>query len=171
MCLRLSPRLLMCRVAVAALLISALGCSRAREEECVDPPKSATTKKKYTHDQLGKVPQTPDPNADWCRTCVKSPKGWASCQLVYATEAGEDRAEVKKRSRQRACDDAGYAKGACPDKAVIAVSCKGDAPPVSPAEAQKALQRLFFRNKGKQQSEGKGPTKAPPAKPQAAENK
>jgi len=117
-----------------------LTCS-SKKEECVDPPSS--TKKAASQQIKGKKV------SDWCRTCVMGPKGWASCQTVYAQNDKEARDSVKARSLEQACLDSGFEKGVCPEKALISSRCKGDPPPTR-GGAPKALQKAFFNKQLKQ---------------------
>ncbi len=147
----------------AALVI---GCSsKEQEQECVDPPAAEKTTKTVTHDNLGRVSAPAKKGGDWCRTCVMGPKGWASCQVAHAEKEGEDRATIKARARERACDDAGFPKGQCPDKAVLAVTCKGDKKPGSAEDPARALQKMFFPKKtgDKETPSDKADKATPPA--------
>jgi hypothetical protein len=91
----------------------------------------------------------PYPNADWCRTCVMSPQGFASCQRVYAQSTDETRDSVRQRSLDKACADAGFEKDACPKQAIIAVGCKDDPPQPGVKDPGQALQDLFLSTQGK----------------------
>ncbi|MCP4676669.1 MAG: hypothetical protein GY854_14390 [Deltaproteobacteria bacterium] len=126
-------------------------CSSKKDEaaDCVDPP-AAQKKQVVTRENLGvtKGAGGRKAGADWCRACVFGPKGWASCQVAYAENEGENRQAVKDRARQKACDDAGFAKGKCPQEAVKAMTCKGDKPGKKSKDPAKELQKLFFPKKG-----------------------
>ncbi|MCP4605762.1 MAG: hypothetical protein GY847_35450 [Proteobacteria bacterium] len=145
-------------------LISACS-SENKEVECVDPPQEdKKTKKVVTRDRLNTTGwNKARKDADWCRTCVMGPKGWASCQVAYAEKEGESRDVVKKRSQGKACDDAGFEKGTCPTKAVVAQTCKGDKSLKKNEGQAKALQGLFFP-KGAPKKKTNDTAKAPAEK-------
>jgi hypothetical protein len=131
------------------LVTALLGCFKGKEVECRDPqPASQNTpaKKLDSFGAAGARERSPDD--DWCRACVMGPKGWASCQTVYAKSKGESREALKESSKEKACDDAGFEKGGCPDKAVLGITCKGDKPPPGSEDAAKAMQAVFFGKKG-----------------------
>ncbi len=136
---------------LAGLIVLLAACSSKKDEavDCVDPP-AAQKKQSGTREKLGvaKGVGVRKAGADWCRACVFGPKGWASCQVAYAENQGEDRQAVRDRARQKACDDAGFAKGKCPADAVKAMTCKGDKPGAKVKDPAKALQKLFFPKKG-----------------------
>ncbi len=124
--------------------------SQKAEKECVDPPKSVVPK---TLRSLGEGGPKKKPvnkaKADWCRACVMGPKGWASCMKVFAEKQDEARDRTKQRAKEKACIDSGYEKDQCPQKAVIALTCKGDPPPKGTTTPAKALQQLYYGSKGK----------------------
>ncbi len=119
--------------------------SEKKEKECVDPPPAPS--KKVTEMPLPMKSTVDKSKADWCRACVMGPKGWASCMKVYAENEGETRDLLKNRARDKACVDSGYEKDKCPQQSVIALTCKGDAPPKGTTTPGKALQQLFHGGK------------------------
>ncbi len=141
-----STRAVFVEFILLGIVMLILSCSqnKNKEEECVDPPESEKKTKIVTRDRIRINRGIDKSKADWCRTCVMGPKGWASCQVVYADSDSESRDAVKARSREKACDDAGFKKGVCPEKAVIGVSCKGDK---SSDKQAKAVKDVFFPNK------------------------
>lgn len=134
----------------AALLIGALGvgCSGEKQpdEECVDPPKKAVKqdapKTKLERFGLGRAGDENKDQKNWCRACVMSKVGYASCQKVYADQPDEPRDALKARARAKACQDAKFPTDACPDGAVISLLCKGDPPPAGTPDPGTALQNL-----------------------------
>lgn len=144
---------LICRAAGFLLIFFSLAASACRSQtaspECdtVAPAPVAAP-----------MARRPAPNADWCRACVMSPKGFASCQRVYAETTTEPREVVRQRSLDKACLDAGFGKGACPDQAIIAVGCKDDPPAPGTKNAGEALQQLFMGAKSAQGSTDSSPT-------------
>lgn len=150
--------------AVLACGLAACGSPEKTEEECVEP--AADTGKQP--DPVERVPLgvvKPDPEkADWCRACVMSLKGFASCQRVFALKEGEPREVLRGRARAKACDDAGFAGGSCPDGAVIAQACKGDPRPDGGVHPGQALQQIYLK-----MNQGEAPSKpsAEPAAPAA----
>ena len=126
--------------ALSVLLISALilfiGCSnkpKSKEEECADETKTA---KAASGDK--KASATSKKDRDWCRACVVGPHGFMSCQRV-TQQGSESRGELRQKARDKACEDSGFRKDACPDNKVIALSCKGDTPPKDKTAAGKAM--------------------------------
>ena len=142
-----------------ALAMFSVACSSDKEKECVDPPGTEGKVQKVTRTHLGTNNRPADPNADWCRACVMGPKGWASCQIAYATKMGEDRAQIKERSRQKACLDAGFKKGECPESALKDITCKGDPTPEGADKMGEALQKIFL--KAREKGENKESASAP----------
>ncbi|NLN61354.1 MAG: hypothetical protein GX146_00535 [Myxococcales bacterium] len=67
-----------------------------------------------------------NPNDDFCNACARSENGYISCFREFENTRGEDREEIKKRAAYKACLDAGYPKGECPEGALIGFQCKGD---------------------------------------------
>lgn len=130
-----------------ALALALAGCEKKEEVKCEDlKPATQQPKPKKSLEPLSMLAAgNRDPSSDWCRTCVMGPKGWASCQTVYAENKEESRDAIKVRSREKACDDAGFAKGQCPDKAVLGVTCKGDKAPAGNDRAVKGMQAVFFK--------------------------
>jgi hypothetical protein len=115
------------------LVTALLGCFKGKEVECRDPqPASQNTpaKKLDSFGAAGARERSPDD--DWCRACVMGPS----------------REALKESSKEKACDDAGFEKGGCPDKAVLGITCKGDKPPPGSEDAAKAMQAVFFGKKG-----------------------
>ena len=130
---------------LAALLA---GCSSTVEEpDCVPDPnaKPIVIEKKYERVGLGKAGKEALKKHDWCRACVMSKMGFASCQKVYSDEPGElkDKKSLKGKAREKACADAGFKKGSCPDSAIISIICKGDPPPAGTKLPGDAVQDLF----------------------------
>ncbi len=145
--------------------VAILGCTKKDEKECVDPPEAKDGKIKVTREHLGKMSTPPpDPNADWCQTCVMGPKGWASCQVVFAEKMGEDREVIKARSRKNACLDAGFEEEKCPEPAVRMVRCKGDPEPEGLEKPGDLLQKVYLKGKG-----GPVPVEVPAETPKAPE--
>ncbi|MCU0663145.1 MAG: hypothetical protein MUC50_12575 [Myxococcota bacterium] len=127
---------------LALLLLG--GChSQAEAPQCDTAPAPAPAVKTVP------VPdKKPAPDADWCRVCVMGPKGFASCQRVYAQTKEESRDTVRQRSLDKACQDAGFSQGSCPKGAIIAEGCKGDPPKAGVKDAGQALQDLYLGTKG-----------------------
>jgi len=124
------------------------GCgTREEEPDCVTDPnaKPVVIEKKVETFGLGKVGDKEKRNNDWCRACVMSRANFASCQRVYADAPGdvEDKAPLKKKALDKACADAGYKTGECPDSALISMMCKGEKPPEGTKGAAEAVQDLF----------------------------
>lgn len=171
-----APRDLVALVA-AALLLTVAGCSSKGAEgdkECVDPPPEAVEQAKKTVQierfGLGKAGDENKADKDWCRACVMSLKGYASCQRVYAQSPDEGRDSLRARARVKACLDAGYPKEACPDKAVINLLCLGDDLPPGTPDPGTALQNLFKSMGGGQPEKGApaaGAGAEPEVKPEA----
>jgi hypothetical protein len=160
------------RIALALALVGALGagCSsggKETEEECVDPPEAADGAKKTVKLErfgLGKAGEEDRKDKDWCRACVMSRIGYASCQRVYAASDDEDRESLRAKAREKACLDAKFPKDACPDEAVINLLCKGDAPPPGTPDPGTALQNLYQKLEGQQKAP---PRDEAPPKPEA----
>lgn len=96
------------------------GCSsKSKASECADTETSEPAK--------AVVPDKSE--SDWCHACVLGPKGYASCQKVYAVDERESRDSLRKRAKDRACTDAGYKEGECPAGAIGSLVCKGAALP------------------------------------------
>ena len=155
--------------ALLVALVSALaaGCWNKAEPECEAPaPVAAKKKTERKPLQAINVSAQEKRDKDWCRACVMGPKGWASCQTAYAFEESETRESLKGRAREKACDDAGFEKNACPDKAVLAVLCKGEDPPSGSENVAKALQSAFLKSKA-----GAGEKAAKPEQGQKPEPK
>ena len=160
---------------IAGLIVLLAACSKKDAElDCVEPEPPATQKKQsVTRKKLGatKGGGARKAGADWCRACVFGPKGWASCQVAYAENQGEDRQAIKDRAREKACDDAGFAKGKCPTQAVKAITCKGDKAGAKTKDPAKELQKLFFPKNGagaKPVAEKKTPVPPKPVPQEAA---
>jgi len=122
---------------LAVVLMVTAGCSNRSKkstEACTDPPKGERVVSERT---VISTPKRDD--LDWCRACVVGPHGFMSCQRVVAESAGESRGSLMGKARDKACEDSGFKKEACPDDKVIAVSCKGDAPPKDKSAAGKAM--------------------------------
>lgn len=144
-----------------ALALAIAGCSSKGAEgdkECVDPPPEAVEKAKKSvkveRFGLGKAGDEDKESKDWCRACVMSMQGYASCQRVYAESPDEGRDSLRARARDKACLDAKYPKDACPAKAVINVLCKGDPPPPGTPDPGTALQNLYKAMGGGQPAGG-----------------
>ena len=159
-------------LAAVALAAAITGCSSKGTEgdkDCVDPPPEAVEQAKKTVQieriGLGRAGDEDKESKDWCRACVMSTRGYASCQRVYAKSPDEGRDSLRARAREKACLDAKYPKDACPDKAVINLLCKGDPPPAGTPDPGTALQNLY-KAMGGGQPAGAAPTK-PEAKPEA----
>jgi hypothetical protein len=138
---------------VGALIVGCSGEKKPSEQDCVDPPSADAGEKKTVKIErfgLGKAGDEDKEKKDWCRACVMSQVGYASCQRVFAETEGEDRDSLRKRARDKACVDAKYPAGACPEKAVINVQCKGDAPPAGTPDPGTALQNLYQKLGGGQ---------------------
>jgi hypothetical protein len=123
------------------------GCSgESKDPDCVDPPKQAAEPEgkptKVERFGLGRAGDEDKEKKDWCRACVMSKVGYASCQKVYADEPGEARDALRARARAKACSDAKFPKDQCPDSAVISLLCKGDPPPAGTTNPGTALQNL-----------------------------
>ncbi len=124
------------------------GCSSTPEEpDCVPDPnaKPIVIEKKYERVGLGKAGKEALKKHDWCRACVMSNMGFASCQKVYSDEPGklEDNNLLRGKAREKACADAGFKKGKCLDTAIISIICKGDPPPTGTKAPGDAVQDLF----------------------------
>jgi len=172
-------------LALAVVTWLAAGCSGKKEQEeqeCVDPPPEANAGEKKTvkleRFGLGKAGDEGKEQKDWCRACVMSKVGYASCQRVFADKEGEDRDTLRKRARDKACVDAKFEADACPEEAVINIQCKGDVPPPGTPDPGTALQNLYKKMGGGQpkvqvnprpagEAEGpaEGPAKADKPKP------
>jgi hypothetical protein len=127
------------------LLLAVPGCgSEEKDPECVDPP-AAEKAPAVERFGLGKAGAKELKDHDWCRACVMSKVGFASCQRVYSDEPGTlpDRAPLRAKAREKACDDAGFKKGECPDGAVINLLCKDDKLPEGTKTPGEAVQDLF----------------------------
>ena len=128
---------------------AALGCcsSTVEEPDCVPDPnaKPIVIEKKYERYGLGKGGKEALKQHDWCRACVMSNMGFASCQKVYSDEPGElkDKNPLRGKAREKACADAGFKKGKCLDTAIISIICKGDPPPTGTKAPGDAVQDLF----------------------------
>ncbi len=126
-------------------MLGIAGCSNKVQDkaECEGVSKAVDDKKTATEAVTPKSDSKGDQSdKDWCRACVVGPHGFMSCQRV-AAEANESRGELRRKSRDKACEDSGFPKDACPDNKVIAVSCKGDAPPKDKNEAGRAMLRAL----------------------------
>ena len=122
---------------IILLLLAACEVKKEAPECPAEEPEANTTVLKKSHR-----------HGDWCRACVMGQQ-WASCQTVRAESESDGRAVLKARALERACNDAGYKKGDCPEAAIISRICKGDDKPGDSASAE-ALQRVFFENLKKQ---------------------
>jgi hypothetical protein len=156
-------------LAATALAAALIGCSSAKqdkdaEKECVDPPAAAADKARKTvkveRFGLGRAGEEDKESKDWCRACVMSKIGYASCQRVFAAKPDEPRESLKARARDKACVDAKFPVDACPDQAVISNVCKGEPPPAGTTDQGTALQNLYKALQG---------DKPPADKPSAAE--
>lgn len=85
------------------------------------------------------------PDADNCQTCVQSKAHFISCQRVWG-DNGESRDELKVKSTEKACKDAGY-PNTCPKEAILSVYCKGDTLPDSAKNTGFALKKIHFTSK------------------------
>ncbi len=137
-------------LASLALLLAAGCSSQKKAQECEDQPKRVVEST-----ELGKVGVTAfkdkrDPDTDRCVACVMSPAKYATCQTVYAKSKDEKRDSIRARAREKACDDAGFKKGECPDSAVISLVCKGEPRPDNATDPGRAIQKLFQGKKVKQ---------------------
>ncbi len=137
-------------IVVAAFAVVVVACGSGepeKEPDCVPDPdaKPVVVEKKIERFGLGKAGAKELVDHDWCRACVLSRANFASCQKVYSDEKGllEDREPLKQKARDTACDDAGFKKGECPDKAIISIVCKGEKPPEGTMPPGKAVQDLF----------------------------
>ncbi len=140
------PLLTNLSIFVLAAVLS--GCSSTVEEpDCVPDPdaKPIVIEKKYERVGLGKAGRKALEKHDWCRACVMSKMGFASCQKVYSDEPGElkDKKLLRGKAREKACTDAGFKKGECLDSAIISIICKGDPPPTGTKSPGDAVQDLF----------------------------
>ena len=140
------PLLTNLSIFVLAAVLS--GCSSTVEEpDCVPDPdaKPIVIEKKYERVGLGKAGKEALKKHDWCRACVMSKMGFASCQKVYSDEPGklEDKNPLRGKAREKACTDAGFKKGKCPDSAIISIICKGDPAPAGTKPPGDAVQDLF----------------------------
>jgi hypothetical protein len=154
-------------VVLLAVGLCLAACKPESEEPDCVPAEPAKVEKKAKVKKVRRVSTIDKKKADWCRACVMGPKGWASCQVAYG-EPGEDREVVRARSREKACDDAGFEKGKCPDKAVLAIKCKGDQPKATSGDPARALQKAFFPTKkasgGGEEASAHGAGEGVPAK-------
>ncbi|HUT77456.1 MAG TPA: hypothetical protein VM285_07205 [Polyangia bacterium] len=116
---------------------------------------------------LGRVGDGDNRDKDWCRACVWSKVGFASCQRVHAVSVGEERALIRARARAKACEDAGWPADSCPEDKIISLLCEGDAPPPGTRDPGDALQDLYRKlNPGKLEGQaGPGAVPAPDAGP------
>ncbi len=131
---------------VAALLLCS--CSRSGEKPAADCESTAAkagseASAKVERIGLGRVGEREKREGDWCRACVWSKVGFASCQRVFAEKDGEDRDTVRARARAKACKDAGWPVDACPEDKVISLLCSGDAPLPGTKNPGAALQDLY----------------------------
>ena len=163
---------------LALIAALAFGCSgeKQTEEECEDPPEKAqqpdAKNTKLERFGLGRAGDEDKQKKDWCRACVMSKVGYASCQKVYADEPGESRDSLKARARDKACKDAKFKTNECPDSAVISLLCKGDPPPAGTPDPGTALQNLHQALSGEKppvvltgpRAEGEDEKKEAPAK-------
>ncbi|MFO8072673.1 MAG: hypothetical protein R6V85_12450 [Polyangia bacterium] len=138
----------------AAFSIAIWGCSSSEKSEpdCVRPD-AATARKQVKIERfgLGRAGQRDKSELDWCRACVMSDLGYASCQRVYAREKGEERESIRARARKKACRDAKLSEDECTAEKIISVLCKGDPPPEGTPSPSDALQNLY------QALQGEGP--------------
>ena len=137
-------------IALLATALAVAGCSSKREkadEECVETPESAAAKAKQDvkveRFGLGKAGAEDKEGKDWCRACVMSTLGYASCQRVHAEKPDESRDSIRARARAKACADAKYPADKCPDTAVISNQCKDEPPTEGTPNPGKALQNLY----------------------------
>jgi hypothetical protein len=113
---------------------------------------------------LGRVGDDDNRDKDWCRACVWSKVGFASCQRVYAAKDGEEQEAIRARARAKACTDAGWPADACPADKLISLLCKGDGPAAGTKEPGAALQDLYRQlNPEKFQAPPQGTGPAPDA--------
>ena len=125
------------RAGLAVVVMICLGCSNKSKdttEECATSPEAEKAVPERTV-----LSKPANGDLDWCRACVVGPHGFMSCQRVTADSATESRGALKARARGKACEDSGFKADACPDDKVIAISCKGDAPPKDKTAAGKAM--------------------------------
>jgi len=130
------------------LAVAMPACSgEEKEPDCVpaEGVEPVVVERRIERFGLGKAGAADLVDHDWCRACVMSTKGFASCQKVYSDEPGRlaDRDPLKAKARDKACADAGYRKGECPDGAIISASCKDDPAPEGIKTAGQAVQDLF----------------------------
>jgi len=169
---RRAPSRALAILAVGVLAASCSSKGKEADKECVDPPEAAAGAQKTVKVErygLGKAGDEDKEDKDWCRACVMSKLGYASCQRVFAGAPGEDREAMRARARSKACADAKYPEDACPDQAVINIQCKGEPPPPGTPDPGTALQNLF-QSMGGSASAGGGakPEAKPEAKTEAA---
>ena len=99
------------------------GCSpKSKEIDCED---TSSGKKAVTGEAKTEATGPDRDESDWCHACVLGPKGYTSCQRVYAVDERESRDSLRKRSADRACKDAGFKEGECPASSIISMVCKG----------------------------------------------
>lgn len=131
--------------AVVAAALALPACSSEKKEpDCVPAaePKRLAEGQKIEMTPL-QIDSAEKEKLDWCRACIMGPKGYASCQRVYARTPTEPREEVRKRAREKACVDSGFPADACPTTAEIGIVCKGDPPPPNSGDPAKALQNMY----------------------------
>ncbi len=136
----------------AAISIAVCGCSSSKESEpdCVRPDAATAAKQvKIERFGLGRADQRDKSELDWCRACVMSDLGYASCQRVYAREKGEKRESIRARAREKACRDAELSEDECTAEKIISILCKGDPPPEGTPPPSVALQNLHEALQGK----------------------
>ena len=146
-----------------AAIALTLACSSDKPAAPADCPDAAAPAAQVERFNLGRAGEDPaeKKDADWCRACVWSDSGFASCQRVYAGSGDEDREALRRRARAKACEDAGYPADACPDSKVIALLCKGDPPPRGTKTPGAALQNLYKKMTGGEPAGGADAASAP----------
>jgi hypothetical protein len=138
----------------------AMGCSGEKKDgdkDCVDSPEGTAPIAKSVKVErygLGRAGDEDKESKDWCRACVMSKLGYASCQRVFAETTGESKDSLRASARKQACADAKFPKGGCPDSAVINIQCKGEPAPAGTPDPGTALQNLYKAMGGGQAGPG-----------------
>ncbi len=99
-------RPLLINLSIFVLAVVLLRCSSTVEEPDCEPDPNAkpiVIEKKYERVGLGKAGKKALEKHDWCRACVMSKAGYASCQKVYSDEPGEvkDKKILRGKNRRR----------------------------------------------------------------------
>lgn len=154
------------RFAQFALIVGVIGCGQGNaEQECVPADTAAAKVNKISRTQIRIDDSKERANANWCRSCILGPKGWASCQVAWDATNEEAREALEARARDLACKDAGFGAGQCPPAPNFNTRCKGDKIPEGSVTPGKALQNIYLKKTGRDST-----LKLVPTKPSTAVN-